>query len=123
MILIVEDEEPIRVAAAKALRRRNFSVLEAGDGTTALSLLRQHHDAIRLILLDITLPGAPSFEVFAEARRFNNDVRVVVTSAYSAQKADECFPGMRIDAFLAKPYRLAELVNQLKAVLETRARC
>jgi PAS domain S-box-containing protein len=122
-VLVVEDEEPIRVAAAKVLRKSNLSVLEAADGSSALDLLREHYGSIRLILLDITLPGAPSREVFAEARRLNSDIRIVVTSAYGPQKASECFPGLKIDAFVAKPYRLSELVSLLQTVLDTRARC
>jgi CheY-like chemotaxis protein len=64
-----------------------------------------------VVLLDITLPGLSSREVFAEARRLRPDIKVIVTSAYGPKKADESFPGMRMDAFLRKPYRLADLVT------------
>ncbi len=110
-VLIVEDEDPIRVAAMKCLRSASLSVLAAADGTVAVDLLRRHNDTIRVILLDITLPGTPSREVFAEARRIRPEMKVIITSAYGPQKADEYFPGMAIDAFIRKPYRLEELVT------------
>ena len=119
MILVVEDEDPIRVGAVKTLRRSGLSVVEAADGNTALDLLRQHGQAIRAVLLDIRIPGATSLEVFDEARRLNDQVKVVIASAYGPQKATESFPGLKIDAMLRKPYRLSELAALLQSVLGT----
>jgi two-component system, cell cycle sensor histidine kinase and response regulator CckA len=117
LVLVVEDEAPLRSAAAKILRAHSCSILEASDGTTALSLVREHWPSLGAILLDITLPGASSGQVFAEARRLRPDVKIVITSAYGRTKVDECFPGMQIDAFIRKPYRLAELAALMSAVL------
>jgi len=117
LVLVVEDEGPLRIAAAKILSAHSCSVVEAPDGTTALSLVREHWRDLGAILLDITLPGASSGDVFAEARRLRPDIKVVVTSAYGRTKVDECFPGMEIDAFIRKPYRLAELAALISAVL------
>jgi len=110
VVLLVEDEEPLRGATARMLRANGLSVIEAGDGTTAVSLVREHHYAISVILLDITIPGAPSQEVLAEARRLRPEVRVIVTSAYGPQKVEESLPDMVVDAFIRKPCHLAELV-------------
>jgi PAS domain S-box-containing protein len=117
LVLIVEDEAALRIAAAKILSTHSCSVLEAADGTTALSLVREHWHDLGAILLDITLPGASSADVFAEARRLRPDIKVVVTSAYGRTKVDESFPGMEVDAFIRKPYRLAELAALMSAVL------
>lgn len=110
-VLVVEDEEPLRLATVKTLRARGFSVLEAADGNEALASVRAHKDTIGSILLDVTLPGAPSSEVLAEARRLRSNIKVIVTSAYGADMVAESFPGMEIDSFLRKPYRAVELVN------------
>ena len=61
-ILVVEDEAPLRLAVTSFLRKRGFTVIEAADGTVALAMVREFKDAIALVLLDITLPGAPSRE-------------------------------------------------------------
>jgi two-component system, cell cycle sensor histidine kinase and response regulator CckA len=116
-VLMVEDEGPLRVAIAKILRTAGFDVLEASDGTAALDLIREHKDRIALLLLDITLPGAPSREVLAEARRMRPDIRVIVTSAYGQSKVDTSFPGMKIDSFLRKPFEVRNLVSEIRAVL------
>ena len=56
-ILVVEDEEVLRGAVSKALRKRGYSVLDAGDGSAAIDLFHAHKDEIDAILLDVTLPG------------------------------------------------------------------
>jgi PAS domain S-box-containing protein len=117
MVLVVEDEPTLRMAATRMLRMSGFGVLEAEDGTSALSLVRERQNQIALMLLDITLPGAPSREVFAEARRIRPDVRVIVTSAYGPNVADEAFPGLEVDAFIRKPYQLRTMVSLVREVL------
>jgi two-component system, cell cycle sensor histidine kinase and response regulator CckA len=117
LVLVVEDEASLRIAAARILSAHSCSVLEAADGTTALSLVGEYWRDLTAILLDITLPGASSADVFTEARRLRPDIKIVVTSAYGRTKVDECFPGMDIDAFIRKPYRLTELVALMNGVL------
>jgi CheY-like chemotaxis protein len=116
-VLIVEDEATLRLAVSKALRKKGFSVIDAGDGTTALDLIRTFGHAIGAILLDVTLPGAPSREVFAEARRLQPDIKVIVTSAYGQNKVDASFPGLQVDHFIRKPYQIGELATLLRNVL------
>jgi len=113
-LLVVEDEPSLRLASVAMLRRRGYSVLEAQDGNAAIDLIHQHKGAIALVLLDVTLPGAPSREVYAEARRANADTKVIVTSAYGQSAVDTSFPGMAVDAFLRKPYQLGNLVDLIR---------
>jgi len=56
-ILIVEDEEALRRPASKILRKAGYTVIEAGDGNTALELIRARQKRISVLLLDITLPA------------------------------------------------------------------
>ena len=117
MVLVVEDEAPLRLAVTRFLRMKGLSVIEAADGTAALNLVREHKDAIDLVLLDITLPGASSHDVYAEACRSRPDMRVIVTSAYGQNMVDASFPGLKVDSFIRKPYQLAELADMVYKVL------
>jgi PAS domain S-box-containing protein len=112
-VLVVEDEENLRLAIARMLRGKGFCVVEAADGDEALAAMRAHRDAIRTVLLDMTLPGATSREVLAEARLSGENVKVIVTSAYGINKVMETFAGLEFDSFLRKPYRTEELVTML----------
>jgi two-component system cell cycle sensor histidine kinase/response regulator CckA len=113
-ILVVEDEEVLRLAVSKALRRRGFSVLEASDGSAAMNLLRTQKDEIDVILLDVTLPGTSSREILNGVQRTAANVKVVLTSAYSKQHVDSTLAGLRITNFIRKPFHLDELAGVLR---------
>jgi PleD family two-component response regulator len=80
-ILIVEDEDTLRYSVSRMLRKRGFSVLEAGDGDLAVNLIRARDEEIAVVLLDLTLPGKSSLEVFEELQRTRPGVKVILTSA------------------------------------------
>jgi DNA-binding response OmpR family regulator len=65
-VLMVEDAAALRSAVSEALRMQGFAVIEAGDGTAAVEELRAHADDIDVIVLDVMLPGIPSWEVLRE---------------------------------------------------------
>jgi two-component system, cell cycle sensor histidine kinase and response regulator CckA len=115
-ILVVEDEGPLRKAASKMLRKAGYSVLEAGDGSVALDRVRAENGAIDLLLLDVTLPGTPSCNVLAEARRLRPETRVIVTSAHNEDMAAAALHG-RFERFIRKPYRLADLADLIRQAL------
>ncbi|HYI95174.1 MAG TPA: response regulator [Bryobacteraceae bacterium] len=117
IILLVEDEEMLLVAVSKMLRKKGYSVIEAGDGNTAVDLLRRHNDEIAVILLDVNLPGLSSREVLEEAQRIGSGIPVILTSAFSQKGIESSFVGVRVDHFIRKPYRLATLVELLQNVL------
>jgi CheY-like chemotaxis protein len=117
IVLVVEDEEVLRLTVSKALRKIGFSVLEAGDGSTAIELLRAHKDELDIVLLDVTLPGTPSREVFEMTKRMRPDLTVIVTSAYSKESIDASFTGQRVEHFLRKPFHLDELRACIQTLL------
>jgi CheY-like chemotaxis protein len=109
-LLIVEDEDPLRQAVSKILRKHGFSVIEARDGSAALEAMHAHKSDIDVLFMDITLPGAPSREVFAEAKRLRPRMRIIVTSAYSEDLATKAL-GERSDRFIRKPYLITDLID------------
>ena len=116
-ILLVEDEDALRIPVSKMLRNRGWSVLEAPDGSAAMEVIRGDGVPISVILLDMTLPGTPSRMVFEEARRKRPDTKVIITSAFGQSLVDATFPGVQVDAFIRKPYRLQGLTGLLAEVL------
>jgi PAS domain S-box-containing protein len=112
-ILLVEDEEPLRAPIARLLQKSGYRVLEARDGSEALSLLRIHASELTAMVLDVSLPGVASPEVFRAARRLSPDLRVVVTSAYSEETVANTFGGLPALRFLRKPMRIADLLKLL----------
>jgi DNA-binding response OmpR family regulator len=118
MILLVEDEEILLHAVAKMLRKQHYSVLTAANGTVAADLLRLHKRAVSLLVLDFNLPGLSSREVLLEARRQRPEMPVILTSALGENVVDDpTFADLRVERFLRKPYRLAEMLNVLNDIL------
>jgi CheY-like chemotaxis protein len=116
-VLVVEDEDILRQAVAKMLRKTGFEVFEAADGSAAIDNLRalqENRDKIDLILLDVTVPGASSREVVAEAEKAWPDVRVILTSAYSQEMLTPVMSASQICGFIRKPFQLADLVKTLQ---------
>jgi two-component system CheB/CheR fusion protein len=117
-ILIVEDESSMRLPLSITLRKAGLTVLEASDGCEALDFIRTHEGSIDVLLLDISLPGIPSRQVFEETRRHRPDAAVIVTSAYGKEKAAASLAAA-VDHFIRKPYRLGDLLNLIREVLSS----
>jgi CheY-like chemotaxis protein len=114
-VLVVEDEDMLRLPVTRMLRRKGFSVMEATDGPSAVKLYRAHHNGIDVVLLDMTLPGMGGREVLAELRRTCPDVSVILTTAYSQEDA---FLNVNVPealGFVRKPYELGNLIQILRA--------
>jgi len=115
-ILVVEDEDPLRRPIAKMIQKAGFTVIEAGDGYAALQAIRSRQKHIDLLLLDVTLPGAPSREVYEQAKLLRPEMKVIVTSAYSKEMAAASLAGT-VEHFIRKPYRLNDLMDLMQQSL------
>lgn len=114
LVLVVEDEDPLRQAVIGMLRKRGFSVIAAADGAAAIEFLRADPGKIDVMLLDMTIPGASSHEVVAEAAQTRPDMRVILTSAYSQEMIMSSMTTSQIHGFIRKPYLLSDLVQTLR---------
>jgi two-component system cell cycle sensor histidine kinase/response regulator CckA len=110
-ILVVEDEDTLRLVVSKTLRKSGISVIEAIDGRTAVNLFRANAPDIAVVLLDMTLPGMSGPEVYAELRRIRPEVKVILTTAFSQQTALTAFEGQQAWAYIRKPYQIDHLVS------------
>ena len=118
-VLVVEDEDMLRQAVAKVLRRKGAEVLEAANGSAAIDLLRTKGSQIDVILLDLTIPGPSSQEVLAEAAQGWPDLKVILTSAYSEEMATANMGSPIVRCFIRKPFPLGDLVQTLRSVLSS----
>ena len=113
--MMVEDEISLLLVISKALRKRGFSVIAAGDGHTALELFQRHLTEIDAVLLDITLPGLAGLDVLTALRKLKPDVKVILTSAYT-KSAVGGSSGKQTEVFIRKPYHMDELLRLLHSI-------
>ena len=120
-VLLVEDEDLLRHAISKMLRKHGFSVIEAGNGTAALDLVRSSGNGFEVILLDLTIPGAPASEIVAEAQRIRPGATVVLMSAYSRGMAPPSLNVPEVKGFIRKPFQMSDLVRLLQEAISADA--
>ena len=113
VILLVEDEAPVRAFASRALRLKGYSVLEAEDGEEALEVLEDDELEIDVFVTDMIMPGKGGPDWVREALVTRPDVGVVFTSGY-AEDAYGKFPDIPQAVFLAKPFSLADLTETVQ---------
>ena len=112
-VLLVEDEETLRLAVSKMLTRSGVTVIEAANGKSAADLFRAHAREIEAVLLDLTLPNMSGKEVLEELRRIRPDIKVIVMSAYSQDYVLGTIGGVQTWLYLRKPYHFTELTTLL----------
>jgi CheY-like chemotaxis protein len=113
-ILVVEDEDMLRSAVARFLRKNGFAVLEALDGFDAMEVLRSHAGELDAVLLDVTLPGVPSRDVFENVQRLRPQAKIILTSAYARDAVQKLFAGLTLAHFVRKPFQLTDLLILLR---------
>jgi CheY-like chemotaxis protein len=86
-VLVVEDEDALRSALEKMLRKEGLAVIAVGDGTAAVEILAHDPGKIDLIPLDMTIHGKPSNTVIREAGKLRPNARLILTSAYGPEVA------------------------------------
>ncbi len=117
-VLVVEDEDSYVEALTVGLKREGFRVQVARDGAEALDLF----DAVRpdLVLLDVMLPKMSGLDVCRELRR-RSTVPIIMVTAKGSEIDTVVGLEVGADDYVAKPFRLRELVARMRAVLRRRA--
>ena len=117
LVLVVDDEESYRDALAIGLSQEGFDVVVAADGAEAREIVRR--DRPDLVLLDIMLPDVSGIELCRELRA-ERDLPVIMVTARDSEVDVVLALELGAADYVAKPYRLRELVARMRAVLRRR---
>lgn len=117
MVLIIDDEEQIRVIAKKMLNKMGFSVLQAEDGATGIEIYKENIDSIRFVLLDMVMPVLSGKDVFMQLEQINPDVKVILSSGFGQDnRVLDILEHRNVD-FLHKPYTIKELIEVINRAI------
>ncbi len=119
-ILIVEDEAHIADVVEYALAAHGFACRRAADGRGGWTLF--HQSPPILVLLDLNLPGIPGLDLFADMRRAQPDVPVIMLTARTDEVDRVTGLELGADDYVTKPFSPRELVARVRAVLRRDAR-
>ncbi len=111
VVLLVEDEAPVRAFASRALRMRGYTVLEAGSAEEALAMLDDPGLNVDVFVTDVVMPGMDGPSWVREALVARPDARVVFVSGYAEGAFGDSGPTVPNSVFLSKPFSLNQLTE------------
>jgi two-component system cell cycle sensor histidine kinase/response regulator CckA len=116
-VLLVEDEDPVRLFSARALRNKGYRVIEAKSGEAALELITEGKEHIDLLVTDVVMPKMDGPALIRRVRQIHPDLKVIFISGYTEDSFRK-----RLDAdseihFLPKPFSLKQLAGKVKEVM------
>ena len=111
IVLLVEDEAPVRAFASRALRLRGYTVIEAENAEAALELLSDHSLEIDVFVTDVIMPGMDGPTWVKKALKNRPDTRVIFVSGYAEESLAENQMRVPNSVFLPKPFSLNQLTN------------
>lgn len=114
-IMLVEDDEAIRIGLKYYLEQEGFNVIDSIDGNSCLKSLTNNQD-LDLVLLDINLPDQSGFEVFKSIKKIK-DIPVIFLTANDLEVSIVMGLDMGADDYITKPFKAKELVSRIKTVL------
>jgi two-component system cell cycle sensor histidine kinase/response regulator CckA len=117
-ILLVEDEDAVRVFSCRALRNKGYNVLEARSGEEALEVLTKENGKVDLIVSDVVMPQMDGPTLFKHVREKWPEIKVIFVSGYTEDRLREQFTSGETIYFLPKPFTLKQLAGKVKDVIE-----
>lgn len=117
-ILLAEDNERVRSMASQVLTEFGYQVLTAVDGDDAVRLFRQHADQVRLLMFDMVMPNLGCYEAYQQIQQLNPAIRIIFTTGYAPQVADNKLNQQQLDRLLHKPFAVVQLLKTVRSVLD-----
>ncbi|MEQ8604412.1 MAG: response regulator [Marivibrio sp.] len=124
-ILLVEDEDAVRLFAARALRAKGYEVTEARTGESALEILAARtpdSPPLDLLVTDMVMPKVDGATLIREARKQLPDLPVICISGYTQESVAQEVEALPQVYFLPKPFSLKQLAGKVKAAVESAAK-
>ncbi|MEN3038239.1 MAG: GAF domain-containing protein [Candidatus Kryptonium sp.] len=119
-ILIVDDEEFLRIILADILHTLGHEVIQASDGVEALKIYKELKNEIDLVVLDVIMPFMDGFEVFRRLKELDENVKVVFTSGFSADKKIMDLISVEKNLrYITKPYQIEEIKETISSFFAT----
>ncbi len=113
VILMIEDEEHIRIVFRDSMFDEGVMVVAFANGEEGVEFFRDHSEEINLVVLDLSLPGISGEETYTRLKAINAGVKVVVSSGFPNEEVTKKFDGTGVVGYLQKPYNYVTLVRSI----------
>lgn len=121
VILLADDELPVRELESMMLETAGFEVVAVDDGLSAVEVFQERPNDFQCVILDLTMPVMDGEQAFRAIREIRPNVPVILCSGFSAQELDQRFDGDRPAGFLEKPFRADALLGLIGQITPGRS--
>jgi len=118
-ILLVDDEEGILEIGKSMLENLGYQVLTSRTAEEALSCYETHKDGIKLVLLDMIMPGMNGGKIYDRIKAINPQVKVLLISGYSIEGEAREILARGCNGFIQKPFKIKELAKKIGDIIGT----
>ncbi|HOP64821.1 MAG TPA: cache domain-containing protein [Spirochaetota bacterium] len=116
-LLIIDDEDTVRETAKGLLEECGYTVYTAPGGAEGINFLRENTGLIKLVILDMSMPGLSGRDVFIELKKINEDIPVLLASGFKYDERVQETIQLGVDDFIQKPYSLKELAVKVNKII------
>ena len=117
-VLVVEDEDAVRLGSVRALTSRGYEVFEATSGTEALEIFKELDGQVDIVVSDVVMPEMDGPTLLTKLREIQPDIRFIFVSGYAEDAFARNLPEDAVFGFLPKPFSLKQLATTVKEMLE-----
>ncbi|WP_173931810.1 response regulator [Chelativorans sp. Marseille-P2723] len=120
-VLVVEDEDAVRMGSVRALSSRGYEVHEASSGIEAMEIFRSLDGKVDIVVSDVVMPEMDGPTLLTELRKVQPEVKFIFVSGYAEDAFSRNLPSDAKFGFLPKPFSLKQLATVVKEMLEEKA--
>jgi two-component system cell cycle sensor histidine kinase/response regulator CckA len=117
-VLVVEDEDTLRILLQTVLEDAGIKVLTARDGMDAVEVFNTHKDEIGILLSDMGLPHLGGWDAFLIMKKASPRLKGILASGYLNQNLREELIKAGARDFIQKPYNSREIVEMIRGILQ-----
>ena len=118
VVLLVEDEDAVRMGGMRALTSRGYTVHEASSGVEALEVFHALEGKVDIVVSDVVMPEMDGPTLLGELRKLQPDIKFIFVSGYAEDAFAKNLPADAHFGFLPKPFSLKQLASTVKEVLQ-----
>lgn len=118
-ILLVEDEDAVRMFSSRALRDKGYRIIEASNGESALEFIQKNATTIDLVITDVVMPKMDGPTLMEHIKKLNPKMKIIFISGYTEDSFRNSLANDAQVHFLSKPFNLKELAGKVKEVMES----
>jgi PAS domain S-box-containing protein len=120
LVLLIDDEEVVREIGSDMLKTLGLKCLTAVNGTEGVELFKKNSSEIKLVILDIEMPGISGEKVFHILRELNPEIKILIASGYGREYLEAEIFKSKISHFIPKPFKIEQLSYQVNKLIGDR---